>query len=88
MSVCYIPKDFVLSIGGWAKNNNYLYCNGLEKVECYDIKNDSWRSVSSLNSGRKYSSSCYHAKNVYVFCGLSDSGMTLNSIESLSEDAL
>ena len=84
MALCLVPKEFILSIGGETGYND----RAVDTVECYDIKNDSWRSVSSLNSGRKYSSSCYHAKNVYVFCGLSDSGMTLNSIESLSEDAL
>ena len=54
MTVCFVPKDFVLSIGGFTERTK-------NTVECYDIKNDTWRSISSLNRARTYASSCFHA---------------------------
>ena len=80
MSICFVPKDFVLSIGGCMF--------GLQTdVECHDLKTNSWRSISSLNEGRSNASSCLLAKNVYVFCGQNKCS-PMSSIESISVEAL
>ena len=81
MSLCFVPKDFVLSIGG-------ISTAALKTVECYDIKKDSWRNISYLNEARWYASSCFLGQNVYVFCGRKNMSEFVTSIESLSIDAI
>ena len=65
MALCLVPKEFILSIGGEVGYNG----RAVDTVECYDIKNDSWRYISDLNYARKKASSCLHSKNIYIFCG-------------------
>ena len=54
MAICFVPKDFVLSIGGYKRGDR-------KTVEYHDIKNDSWGTISNLNEARSGASSCFHA---------------------------
>ena len=62
MSLCYVPKDFVISIGGYTHGRTKS--NGAsDTVEFHDLRIDSWTSTgnSYLNIGRFAASSCVQA---------------------------
>ena len=82
MSNCFIPSEnsgYILSIGGIKEDKHQ------KLVSLLQLKNDTWRNTSQLNHARAYASSCYHGKDVYVFCG-HQNGLPINSIEAVSSD--
>ena len=60
ISICSVPENFVLSIGGQGSSAT---------VECHDVAANTWNNFYSLNEGRSSSSSCLIANKIYVFCG-------------------
>ena len=79
MATCYVPSNFILSIGGDP---------GLKTVEYHDLTSNSWHNLPDLNIGRDAASACYLANHVYVFCGMDSNGEYLDSIESLCVENL
>ena len=70
MSICYVPKDFVISIGGH-NNHGGSKSGAQDTVEFHDLRIDSWTTTgnSYLNIGRFAASSCVQGQSAYVFGG-------------------
>ena len=79
--MCFIPQEFVLSIGGFNGKD------GDATVEFHDLQNNSWKSISSLNKARGGSSACLLGQQIYVIGG-GNKEAPIDSIESLSVEAL
>ena len=63
----------------------------IDSVQMYSIDRDSWSDTYPLNEARADANACLlereTSKMIYVFCGTSDNGVPLNSIEALDVQA-
>ena len=93
------PRTRILS---WSSLCNYLdkiifvmggRCGGRYSppettVESYNLRLDTWMEMPSLKVARAGASSCQLASHVYIFCGMKEKRIRLNSVERLRVIAL
>ena len=65
VSICYVPDNFVLAIGG---RDCYGHSR-IADVEYHDIAANTWNDFPSLNIGRSGAGSCVLSNKIFVFCG-------------------
>ena len=80
-SVCAQSQRYIIASGTRLSNE-------INTVERYDIQNDSWEELPSLNIGRYRHGSCALLSSVYVFCGMDWNANKVSSIEILNTDNL
>ena len=81
-SLCSFRDEHVFVIGGRRSkyDPNDLHHNS---VECYNLHADSWMLLPNLHKARAGAGSCQFKDCVFVFCGVIEARVRLNSIERL-----
>ena len=90
--MCAVNAKFIYVTGGvFSGEINTRFGRGRLSVggavaNChrYDIDQNKWQEMKSMQQPRERHSSCQLTSHIYVFCGLNNRNAKINSVEKLS----